>query len=148
MPQTSLTVDINCDPETLWIVLGDMVKRPERYEEQVTLKRFSPGDGGKLIRSVERQGAVHDESIELHLGALMVELTKEEPHLSLIHQIVPSGDRTILNLAATWTPVGSEPLDDTARTVDTITIEAMEQRLANLGNRIQLTAEALASQRS
>ncbi len=153
--QTSRTIVIKADPDQLWVLLNDMIAHPERYEPDVVLTKLTR-DKTPVRRIVSRAGQRIEEVLEIHRDALMIELTvpsgnpggSSEPHLSLIHQVVPSGDRTILNLAATWAPVGDEPLDDTAGTVDTMTIEAMEQRLANLGNRIQLMAETLASQRS
>lgn len=154
MLQTSRTIVIKADPDQLWVLLNDMIAHPERYEPDVILTKLER-NATPVRRIVSRTGQHVEEILEIHRDALMIELTvppsdpggSPEPHLSLIHQIVPSGDRTILNLAATWAPIGGEPLEDITGTVDTMTIEAMDQRLANLGNRIQLMAEALASQR-
>lgn len=78
----------------------------------------------------------------------MLELTVpsdgKEPRLSLIHQIVPSGDRTILNLAATWRQSEGVALEDDPGTVDTMTLGTVEKRLATLGGHIQSMAEELA----
>lgn len=151
MLQTSRTIVIKADPDQLWVLLNDMITHPERYEPDVVLKKLDREET-RVHRLVSRSGLRIEEVLEIRREALMIELTvpsgSTEPSLSLIHQIVPSRDQTILNLAATWTPIGGEPLDDTARTVDTITVEAMDQRLANLGNRIQLMAEDLASKKS
>lgn len=153
--QTSRTVVIKADPDQLWVLLNDMIAHPERYEPDVVLTKLERHET-PVRRTVSRDGQRVEETLEIHRDALMIELTvpsgdpggSAEPHLSLIHQVVPSGDRTILNLAATWAPVGDEPLEDTSRAVDTVTVEAMERRLANLGNRIQLMAEVLASKKS
>ena len=147
MLQTSRTIVIKADPDQLWVLLNDMIAHPERYEPDVPLIKLDKSDI-PVRRIVSRAGRRVEEILEVHREALMVELTVPsagaEPHLSLIHQIVPSGDQTILNLAATWRPLEGDPLEDAAGTVDTVTIGMMEQRLARLGSRIQLLAEGLA----
>jgi len=155
MLQTSRTTVIKADPDQLWVLLNDMITHPEPYEPDVILTKLNR-DETPIRRTVSRADQPAEEILEIRREALMIELTvpsrdrggSAEPHLSLIHQIVPSGDRTILNLAATWAPVEGEPLEDTSRTVDTVTVDAMEQRLANRGNPIQLMAEVLASKNS
>lgn len=147
MPQTSRTFVIKSAPDQLWVLLNDMIGHPERYEPDAVLKKLNREET-PVRRLVSRDGLRVEERLEIHRDALMVELTvlsdNAEPRLSLIHQIVPSGDQTILNLAATWTPTEGDPLEDGAGTVDTMTVDAMEQRLATLGDRIKKMAEELA----
>lgn len=142
MPQTSQTVVINATPDQLWVLLNDMIAHPERYEPGVVLKKFDRGETTSQ-RLVTRDGLRVEEILEINRDALMIELTvpstTENQNLSLIHQIVPSGTRTILNLAATWTPSEAAPLEDGSWTVNT-----MNARLAGLGERIKGLAEELA----
>lgn len=144
MLQTSHTLIIHADPDQIWVLLNDMIARPERYEDKVNLKTLS-GSTPLYQRLVSRDGVRINETLEVHREALMVELTvageDSEPELSLIHQVVPSGARTILNLAATWVEEG---LEDDAIEVNTASVAAMNRRLARLGARLAELAEALA----
>lgn len=134
MQQTSLTVVLTCDPETLWAILADMVKNPSRYEDQVTLKRRTAQEAGVTTRLIERRGQIFEEKVEFHTDALMVEISIENPAFTLIHQIVPAGDQTILNLAATWE---LDPEEGTNESVD--------QRLEALGERVKKASELLSN---
>jgi carbon monoxide dehydrogenase subunit G len=143
MLQTSQTTVINAQPDQIWVLLNDMIARPERYEDTVILKKLS-GEGPVFQRLVTRDGVRIQETIEIHRDALMVELSVHgeaaEPLLSIIHQVVPSGARTILNLAATWQ---TEELEGDPASVNTETIQSMTRRLAGLGARVGQLAEAL-----
>lgn len=143
MPQTSQTTVIRAQPDHIWVLLNDMISRPERYEDTVVLKKIS-GEVPGFQRLVTRDGLRIEETLEVHRDALMVELTVKgdgpEPLLSIIHQVVPSGDKTILNLAATWQ---DEELEGGAPSVNTETIQSMTLRLAGLGDRVARLAEAL-----
>lgn len=142
MLQTSRTIVIHAEPDQLWVLLNDMIAHPTRYEPDVILKKLDRNDGGSR-RLVTRDGRRVQEILEVSRQALMVELTVPsgtgEPLVSLIHQIVPSGDRTILNLAATWAPPEDMPLEHAGWTVDT-----MNARLVGFGERIKQLAEELA----
>jgi hypothetical protein len=141
MQQASLNLVLNCDPEVLWTVLGDMVRNPSRYEDDISLKKLDAVGGQIVKRRVERSGHILEETIELHIDALMVELTTTEPELTLIHQIVPSGKVTLLNLAANWPDPSGEKgsgLDLPERTTQTI-----QARLKALGGRLKTAAERL-----
>ncbi len=142
MPQTSQTIIINAGPDQLWVLLNDMIAHPERYEPDVILKKLDRNDSGSH-RLVTRDGRRVQEIIEINRDALMIELRVPsgtgEPLMSLIHQIVPSGNRTILNLAATWAPPEDMPLEHRGWTVDTV-----NARLASFGERIKQLAEDLA----
>lgn len=142
MLQTSRTIVIHAEPDQLWVLLNDMIAHPTRYEPDVILKKLDRSDGGSR-RLVTRDGRRVQEILEVSRQALMVELTvpsgTDEPLMSVIHQIVPSGDRTILNLAATWAPPEDMPLEHAGWTVDT-----MNARLAGFGERIKQLAEELA----
>lgn len=143
MQQTSHSLIINADPEQIWVLLKDMIGRPERYEDNVVLKSLSE-DTPVFHRLVSRDGKRTGEILEIHRAALMIELTVpgegSEPLLSVIHQVVPSGDKTILNLAATWQ---TEELEGGGPSVNTETMQSMTRRLADLGGRIGKMAEAL-----
>lgn len=143
MLQTSHSLVIDAEPEQIWVLLTDMIKRPERYENDVVLKKVS-GEGPIFQRRVTRDGIVFQETLEVHRDALMVELSVPgegpEPYLSIIHQVVPSGARTILNLAATWQ---TEELEGDPASVNTETMQSMTRRLAGLCERVARLAEAL-----
>lgn len=143
MLQTSHSLVINAQPDQIWVLLNDMISRPERYEDAVVLKKVS-GDGPVFQRLVTRDGLRFNETLEVHLDALMVELSVPgdgpEPLLSIIHQVVPSGDKTILNLAATWQ---DEELEGGPPSVNTETLASMTRRLARLGERVGQLAQAL-----
>lgn len=142
MPQSSLTLVISTDPDQIWVLLNDMIAHPERYEPEVVLRKLEH-KGTTAHRVVSREGLRVAEILEVHRDALMVELTQPsqsgEARLSVIHQVVPSGDKTILNLAATWVSSGEEGLEDKPLAVDTV-----DRRLARLGERIKQLAEDLA----
>lgn len=143
MLQTSQTTIIHAQPDQIWVLLNDMIAHPERYEDGVALKTIS-GEGPVFQRLVTRDGLRMKETLEVHRDALMVELSVagegSDPLLSLIHQVVPSGARTILNLAATWQ---AEELEGNAPSVNTETMQSMTRRLAGLGKRLGRMAEAL-----
>lgn len=143
MLQTSQTTIIKAQPDQIWVLLNDMIIRPERYEDTVVLKKVS-GKGPVFTRRVTRDGLRVEETLEVHRDALMIELSVpgegHEPLLSIIHQVVPSGDKTILNLAATWQ---TEELEADPASVNTETLASMTRRLAGLGERVGRLAEAL-----
>lgn len=133
MKQESHTLAVACDAETLWTVLSDMVRNPARYEDKVTCKDVSPSSNDKLVRRIERKGRIEVEEIEFHHDALMVEITCPARRLTLIHQIVPMGDASILNLAANEELVDGEEAEAETGTPD----------LERLGARIRKMAEQL-----
>lgn len=139
MMQASLNLVLACQPEVIWTVLGDMVRNPARYEEKVTLKRMEAAGGPNVTRKVERQGRVLEEHVTFHIDALMVEVACKDQNLTLIHQVVPSGEVTLLNLAANW----DEPDDDAELDPASPTQETVDQRLAALGKSLKATAEGL-----
>lgn len=143
MLQTSHSLVVNAQPDQIWVLLNDMIARPERYEDTVVLKKVS-GELPVFQRLVTRDGLRVEETIEVHRDALMVELSVSgdgpEPLLSIVHQVVPSGDKTILNLAATW---ANEELEGGAPSVNTETLASMTRRLADLGERVAKIAVAL-----
>ena len=133
MKQDSQTFIVQCDAEVLWTVLGDMVRNPSRYEDKVACKDISASGEYKLSRRIERGGSIVLEDVEFHHDALMVEITSPTRGLTLIHQIVPSGKSSILNLAS-----NQECIDGASTEAETETPD-----LERLGARIKKMAEQL-----
>lgn len=115
MSPLAYTIPVRASVVTLWTVLLDERHNPTRYDSGVSLISLTKESEEILTRTVIRDKLTTSERIELHLDALMIEhlrSTKNRRDLTLIFQLIPSEEITLLNLAINVHASEDEDLTD------------------------------------
>jgi len=111
MTPSAFSLPINAPSETVWALLLDEMTNPERYDTSVSRLRIASSDDKQVSRSLTRAGASWQEQLQANVEALMVEhccRTGDSVEITIIHQVMPTGPTSLLNLAVTMAPLDKE----------------------------------------
>ena len=111
MTPSAFSLPINAPAETVWALLLDEMTNPQRYDTSVSRLRITSSDEKEVSRSLTRAGASWAEQLQTNVEALMVEhcsRTGDALEIITIHQVMPTGSTSLLNLAVTMAPLDKE----------------------------------------
>lgn len=111
MLTTNLSLPVMADAETLWTLTLDAIDNPERYSNILSSRIIDTQGTDIRQRAVRALGWQYREKISISNEALMVEYVLiDHPKFkgTTVHQVVPAGDQSMINVALNWSEIGNE----------------------------------------
>ena len=111
MTPSAFSTPINAPAETVWALLLDEMTNPERYDTSISRLRITSRNENEVSRSLTRAGASWVEQLQINVEALMVEhcsRSGDAVEITIIHQVMPLGSTSLINLAVTMAPLDKE----------------------------------------